>query len=68
VHHDSTAPQQNGLSSYSQHVYTLLVIVLLMTLANSFWPGSRVQDCRPTVLPPPMKSCDVYPAPVSVNP
>jgi hypothetical protein len=68
VPRESSAPSKNGLSSYSQHLYAFIVIVLLMTVASSYWPGGRVRDCRPAVLPPPLKSSEVYPAPVSVTP
>lgn len=68
MQNESSTRNETGLSTYSQHLYAFILMVLLTTVASTLWPASRVKDYRPTVLPPPMKSCDVYPAPVTVTP
>lgn len=65
---NSTAQNDTGLSSYRQHLYVFILMVLVMTMANTLWPTSRAKDYRPMELPPTMKSCDVYPAPLTVTP
>ena len=68
MQHDSSTRTDTGLSTYSQNLYAFILMVLVTTVASNLWPASRVKDYRPTELPPPMKSCDVYPAPVTVIP
>lgn len=68
MHNDATAPADTGFSSYRQHLYVFILMVLVMTVANTLWPASRVKDYRPTELPPALRSCDVYPAPQTVTP
>ncbi|MFM1769742.1 MAG: hypothetical protein RJA22_2271 [Verrucomicrobiota bacterium] len=67
-HSNARSHQSESMSPTRRHLYVYILMVLMMLTVNSLRGTSGARDYRPTELPPPIKSCEVYPAPVTVTP